>query len=249
MATKVRPRNRSQADEGGVRRFRMLGGVLQLPTPDGEAIETHSFDPKKETIVESDKPLDKMFANQFEALDGPTKRQDMHDDSLDSSGRVMDDPAHVRLKRVKVKNKRPAGAITGREGDEDFIDTSARAHRKGKSDDGTRMRGEDPDDEDLPEYEDEMATTIKSKGAKSSQKGDEDEDEEAPDFGDDVTGDYPDAESVDLKVFMKRGKKGARFTVVDADEPTKALNTKTLKDKKGTSKFIKSQMAKGGSDE
>lgn len=47
-----------------VRRFKMLGGTFT-----DEKGVTHRFERGKDTIVESDKPLDAMFVNCFEPLD------------------------------------------------------------------------------------------------------------------------------------------------------------------------------------
>lgn len=65
---------------------------------------------------------------------------------------------------------------------------------------------------------------------------DEPESEEVPPdvHGEDATVDFPDAAKADLKVF----RKGPWYTVVDADEPNKALNDKGLK-KSDVSPFLK----------
>lgn len=72
----------------------------------------------------------------------------------------------------------------------------------------------------------------------------EGEDEENP-LGEDTTAEFEDAVKSDLKVFKRSGKNG-KYTVVDADEPTRPLpKGSDLKDAKAVNKFLSSYRSKG----
>lgn len=82
--------------------------------------------------------------------------------------------------------------------------------------------------------EPEKAKAPEEEAAAGEAAPDEEEAPEETGFGMDVTGNFKKAAHADLKVF----KKGKFFTVVDADEPDKALNEEELTDKKAVGAFI-----------
>lgn len=144
---------------------------------------------KRDDEFESDQDLDVLFANKFQRLDGPTKRARDHDDSLDSSGRVMDAAEHNKPKQIR-----------------DQAGGGARPTRTSTKDQGVRARGEDPDDEEIPddpdvqdqnEEEEEEAPAKKKSAAgntaKEKAKAEPDEEEDEVD-GADVTDQFGKAQ-------------------------------------------------------
>jgi hypothetical protein len=155
-------------------RFRLLPNAAPHQEGDGETYRAgDEFD--------SDNELDVAFPGKFERLEGRTKKGRDHDDSLDQSGRVMDDAEHLKVKKA-VKTRLP---------------DVPKAGKSSTSKQGAAARGEDEDE--YPEVDD----------AETEAEGEEDEaspTEEDEDLGADVTDQFHAAPDAGLSVF--KGEKG-----------------------------------------
>jgi hypothetical protein len=126
-------------------KFRLLGGTFTEGS--GETARDYSFKAGRDTFVESEKDLDVLFANKFERVGEKTKRFRDKDDSLDNSGRVMDDAEHVRQAAAAKKKSRTA------RDEEENPKVGRPTGAAAKAKDGARVRGEDPDRDELPSEE------------------------------------------------------------------------------------------------
>lgn len=84
-------------------RFKLLAGTHDVGT--GDERKTYKFGEKGNDIVESDKPLDKLFKNKFERLGEATAEPRDNDNTLNESGRAGDDPEHLKAKGNKLRAK------------------------------------------------------------------------------------------------------------------------------------------------
>jgi hypothetical protein len=171
--------------------------MLPKTAPHTEAGVVHKWDDPETCEFESELDLDAMFPGKFERLDGKTKRGEAEDNSLDSSGVVMDRPEHK--KKTVMKAKEETDVAKGKGG--------RTSHIVPNSEQGRRARGEDPDQEESDEEDGEEKV-----GKKASKASVEETDEE--DFGADVTDQFHTATDKGVQVF--KSEKG--FTLVKDGE-------------------------------
>lgn len=82
--------------------FELLVGRHVDGTGDGKKVYEAKKGGKK-TIVDSDLDLDKLFAEKFRRLDGPTKKPRDRHDGMDDNGKVSDEPLHKRMRLEEKK--------------------------------------------------------------------------------------------------------------------------------------------------
>jgi hypothetical protein len=95
--SKAAARAKAKQDEGG--EFEVLASVHKEGTGEDKVVY------EKGETIQSDKPLDRLFANKFRRLDGKNKKHRDLDETLDTSGRVMNRPKHVRDLEKKIAAK------------------------------------------------------------------------------------------------------------------------------------------------
>lgn len=196
----------SSAPEPEVHQFEIVAGIHRDRTT-GTMIEYEAGE-----VIESDKPLDQMYANKFKRLTGKTKRPKDLDETLDQSGHVMDAPKTLAQKRKeKAKTKR--------------IQTNPSDSRFADDDEEEEVEEEETEDEEEGEVEEEDEEEEVSTADVSKPKP----------HGKEVTDKFPDLAKADLLVFKDK-KKG--FTVVDKDSPETIL-APHLKTEKAVANFFK----------
>ncbi len=199
-------------DKGGT--FELLASTFT--DNDGTLYE---FEAGKRCVIESDKPLDKLFMNKFRRLGGKNLRpRDLRDD-LDDGGttRTTDRPKHMR---------------------EDEEGERKTARKKGRN---SKFYDEDEEELKTDAEEGDEEETEEEEGAEEGDEGEEEGDDAAAKkskFGKEVTSQFDAAANANLLVFKKKDK----FTVVDADEPEKAVKGGSdLADKAKVEKFLGKQ--------
>lgn len=193
----------------------MAGGTFEvLEGQHEEGAGTGKQIYRKGDKVESKLDLDKLFANKFKRLGGPNLRQRDRDDSLDSSGRVMDD--ELSEKRAKTKKKTSQEEMTVEEVKEERKARGAHA----KNEAGSRRRGETPEEDQADQEENEPV--------------EEAEETEEKDYGEEVTEQF--SKAVDKGWTVHKNEEGV-FTVADPDrdEPLKS----DLASKKEVNDFLR----------
>jgi hypothetical protein len=212
--------------------FRVLAGAPHQEL-DGKAYS-------KGDVFESPYDLDKMFANKFERLSGPTKVPAARDDMLNFAGQVMDAPLHQRQNAA-------AASAKGEYAPQPFVDpTPGVVIRSNKM--APREQQHDPDAV-FPgeEHKAQQGQEAKAKAAQAAKE------EEAPDFGADVSDQFEQAQQVGLEVF--KNERG--YTVVKEGEPVRKtafsskseVNSWVRKNKKKLQEEQTSTTEEGASEE
>jgi hypothetical protein len=192
-------------------RYELLAGVHDEDGVDDEGnpvVTTYT----EGCVIESDKPLDELFANKFRNLDDPKEKKKEGTAKARRSAKFGEPvvPQTVGIPKV-------GPGVRYHPGQEDRPDLPSGRKVVTPEDQG-RAAGEG--DEDAPG---------KKKGKKKAGKPEsKDEDME------DVTGEFDGAKPADLVV--KKGSTG--YTVYDADAQEDALNKKPMTSKKQVEAFI-----------
>lgn len=176
-------------------------------------------------VVESEKDLDRMFAEKFKRRGGLNRRPRDLDASVNEHGnRITDVPLHARKQKAQKPLKKTAAKATDSEAefydDEDVEETEKKKTLKAAGPQDDILEGEDIEDDE-----------------ESGDVGIEEEDEdnaEETELGKDVSAKFEDARKADLKVF--KGDKG--YHVVDADEPETPLHRTPLATKGAVDSFV-----------
>jgi hypothetical protein len=201
-------------------KYRLLQGLHiglgKHPTKKGQMVQQtfNARDPKS-NVIETDEELDKMFANKFKRIDGPTEPPEDYDPTFDKDD-VTDNPlkAAKDAKDRKVKasaiprSKEPSKELE----DVDPDDTEEDTNEEGEGDEG------DQGDED------------------EGEGGDEGDEKEGA-FGQEVTEEFPVAEEAKLRVF----KNDDGYTVTSEDDEETCLHEEELKSPAKVKEFVKAR--------
>lgn len=127
--------------------------------------------PRRQVVVTSDKPLDEMFRNKFERLDGPTAYGPEGEDS-EADYTTADPPTGVKQKLDRAKN------TGGRDNAPKAERNPGQSVRK-RAELMDQETDEDGDSEDSKPVRAAVAEKVKQQQAKAAEPPDEDDDEEA----------------------------------------------------------------------
>lgn len=162
--------------------FRVLAGRHETGTADQKKVYV------KGELVESPHQLDKMFANQFERIGGPTEEPNDRDNTLNTSGRQGDDPEHLKQAAPRFRGARLEADDTGKK----------------------TQKLQSKNQEFDPEYQEEVKAAGKRK-PQPAPEDDEDVDTQASDLGDDVTEEFEGAADAGLTVHKHAGDRVYRL--------------------------------------
>lgn len=201
------------------------------------------------SIIESEKPLDKLFPNRFINLDDPKREKKLMGEKKvrpsvrasplrqlpnQMAGTPTNGPPRQDRNKAKgahVKHGGPVG-LQGR-GDQPKVDEALSGPEEDEEDTTTADEGDEGGGEDeAPEEKVEKKrlkmgkAAAKDKGAEGKVGGSK--------LGDDVTAEFKKAGQADLKVF----KKGKEFFLTDADATDTPLNEQGFTTKKQVDNFI-----------
>lgn len=194
-------------------RFKVLGGKHADPKS-GKVY-------RKGDVIETDKELDKVFANKFKRL-GEVTLSPANMDEMPEEAKPYVDPPNVDVLKAK-KNAIARRAKTASEEEEQM--QMARTRKKFREEvKFDRSVGKNVADTEEPEEDEDEEV----------EETEEEEEQEEADFGEDVTDKFPEAAEKSLKVF----KEGKKHVVVSEEEPGKALNAEELTSKKAVKDFI-----------
>lgn len=167
----------------------------------------------KGQIFSSTDELDLKFENKFERIGEETKTASTFNPSLDQT-HIVDRPLHERLAADQAPDPGPPTARANPQADVRFAPNDGR----GKPE--STVAEAEPGDPDHPETADDGADGEEDKKGK---------------FGKDVTAQFPQAATKDLRVYFK---KDGGYVVTDADDREAKLNKKKLSDRKAAAKFL-----------
>lgn len=187
---------------------------------------------KSGDIIETDKPLDKLYKGKFRLVGQQKPRRPRDQDStLDQSGgRQMDTPAAPTAARQAGRN-RPKTAAK----DQEVV------HRETGKDPAF---AEEEDEEENPkpqkasvaEVDDEENPEVEEEKVEDEVEKDEENPEVESEFGEVVTSEFRGAKKAGLIVFQDQETE--LYTVARADRPTKPINKEELKTKASVKRIV-----------
>lgn len=141
-------------------KFRLKEGAGDHQQYEGDELKVYRYSKRKDTIIPSDDPLDKMFPNKFERIGG--HRSAERDDVLDRG----DDESDVVPKKRKPMKAKPADDEEETDMEQEREDAALEGMPRGEKntqDDEDDLSESEEDEDDLPELEDEEEEAPKKK--------------------------------------------------------------------------------------